>query len=95
METRRLLILALAVLGTPAAACFNGAFDHSNRGGGERFELVIESDRTSIDATHYLVDSTTGDVWRLDARGQSGTWVRLADGPTDVRRKEDGAESDD
>ncbi len=78
--------LALALL---LPACWNGAFQTNKiegRGGGDqRFQLAVEPGRTDIDATHFLVDTATGDVWRLDPTGaHQGTWVRLADGPEDA-----------
>ncbi len=69
--------------------CFNGWFDSAvDKSGGSdgRFELVIEPDRTLVEGTHFLVDEATGDVWRLDVRDRrNGQWVRLAEGPTDVK----------
>jgi hypothetical protein len=79
--------IGLAAFALAGAGCFNDAF----RGhefidtGSERFELVIEPDRTLVDGTHFLIDRATGDLWRLDVSSRTkGTWVRLADGPSDV-----------
>lgn len=87
---------ALAVLAAAGAGCFNGSFqDHSERGVGERLQLVVESDRTDVDATHFLLDKETGDLWRLEMRGASGSWVRLAAGPEDLADLErEGASGD-
>ncbi len=87
MTSRRGWTLITAVATTvvlASAGCFNGSFhDYAkNYGGGQRFALVIEPDRTDIDATHYLLDTATGDVWTL---GASGSWERMVDGPEDVR----------
>ena len=91
--------LALALL---LPACWNGAFQTNKiegRGGGDqRFQLAVEPGRTDIDATHFLVDTATGDVWRLDPTGaHQGAWVRLADGPEDaeVLTKPPEGEADD
>ena len=82
-----LSLVALASLALVGAGCFNGAFrgDEFGDAGGDRFELVIEADRTGVDATHFLVDRATGDLWLLDVTGRrSGAWVRLADAPADA-----------
>ena len=85
----RLLGLALLFGGVLAvqSGCWNGVHDSNifEGGGLNRFTLVIEPNRTDIDGTHYLVDSLTGDVWRLDAaQGTSFDWVRLVSGPEDA-----------
>ena len=51
-----------------------------------RFALIIETERSDVDASHYLLDQATGDVWRFDPvnRGE-GTWVRMAEAPADIR----------
>jgi hypothetical protein len=78
-----------------AAGCFNGALhDYSTVGGDRRLELVVESDRTDVDATHFLLDSATGDLWRLEVdAGTAARWVRLAAGPEDLRELAPDAES--
>ena len=88
---RQLRLLGIALLGGGVLAiqpaCWNGVHGSNifEGGGGNRFRLVIEPNRTDIDATHFLVDALTGDVWRLDAaQGTSGDWVRLASGPEDA-----------
>ena len=82
----------LAALVFFGAGCFNDAFrGHDFRGGvgADRFELVIEPDRTLVDGTHFLVDRATGDVWLLDVSNRrEGEWVRLASGPTDAAELE-------
>jgi hypothetical protein len=95
MRTRidRAALVWGAVLGIAFAAgagCFNGAMHnykaHVNDAPGGRFALVIESDRTSIEGSHFLLDTATGDVWRLESSdGRTGSWVRLGAGPADAR----------
>lgn len=89
MRTRSsALVLALPLLLLGSGGCFNDWFRADKTVGGEggrRFDLKIEADRTDVDATHFLVDRATGDLWRLDARGGDGRWVRLADGPIDAQ----------
>lgn len=86
-----------ALLG--GAGCFNDAFrgDEVNGAGGAlRFELLIEPNRTLVEGTHFLVDRATGDLWRLEATGRAaGTWVRLADGPSDVAELDLGLAGDE
>lgn len=82
-----------AILGIAFAVgggCMNGALHNYkarvNQSPGGRFTLVIEAGRTAIDGSHFLLDTATGDVWRLDSRdGESGSWVRLGAGPEDAR----------
>ena len=82
------LLLASFLL-LSASSCFNDAFrghDYQGELDTSRFELVIESDRTAIDGSHFLVDRATGDLWVLDARsGSVAGWLRLAEGPADVK----------
>ena len=86
---------ALAVIGSSGllvvTACWNGVHDSAifEGGAGNRFQLTIESNRTDISATHYLVDTMTGDTWLLEVTGPGkGRWVRLSDGPPDAARLE-------
>lgn len=69
-------------------ACWNGAFQTNtdkSKGGNPRFELVVEPKRSDVDASHFLVDSTTGDTWFMEKTGaKAGRWVRLAEGPADA-----------
>jgi hypothetical protein len=81
-----------ALLGLGLAAgtgCFNDAFrgpEFNGELGATRFELVIESDRTTVDGSHFLVDRATGDLWVLDARpGSTGGWQQIAQGPADAK----------
>lgn len=69
-----------------AAGCFNDGFTNSGTiGGGGRFALVIEPARTSIEGTHFLVDTATGDLWRLDENADvAQRWLRISDAPADV-----------
>ena len=81
-RVRWILLLLLAVV-MGVGGCFNDGFTNSGSiGGGGRFALVIEPGRTSVDGTHFLLDTATGDLWRLASDGTS--WVRLSEGPTDV-----------
>jgi hypothetical protein len=82
------------------AGCANGAFHNYrariNQGGAGRFALVIEADRTPIEGTHFLLDTATGDVWRMDSSdGRRGSWLRLGDAPEDVRDLEAETEAED
>jgi len=87
-RTPTVLVLSIASLALVGGGCFNDALrGHEFHGvpGSDRFELVIEPDRTLFEGTHFLVDRATGDVWRLEASdGRSARWVRLADGPDDA-----------
>ena len=93
-EHRPLLGGALAGIALAAGSgCFNGSLhdyhdftpDHEIG----RFELVIEPGRTSVDGTHFLLDTATGDVWRMDSPdGREGEWVRLGDAPEDAQELE-------
>lgn len=77
---------ALALL-LAIAGCFNGGGFHNQGvvGGGGRFALVIEPGRTPIDGTHFLLDTATGDLWRLASNGpDSLQWLRLSTGPEDA-----------
>jgi len=82
------IVLALGTLAFAGTGCFNDAFrghEFSDIPGTDRFELVIEADRTLVDGSHFLVDRATGDLWRLDVSGRTnGNWVRLASGPADA-----------
>jgi len=82
-----LLVAGLLLLS--GTGCFNDAFrgsEYYGDFGATRFELVIESDRTAVDGSHFLVDRATGDLWVLDARpGATPGWLRLAEGPADVK----------
>jgi hypothetical protein len=98
MDTKpnRAVLLWGAVLGIAFATsggCMNRAFHNYkarvNEAANGRFALVIEADRTPIEGTHFLLDTATGDVWRMDSDdGGSGDWVRLGDAPEDVRSLE-------
>lgn len=86
------LLLALLV-----SACFNDSFQNVYRGPGTgRFSLVVEPGRTDLRGTHFLVDTATGDTWRLEARSDTaGDWRRVADGPTDLTPLRPAAEPDE
>ncbi len=84
---RRGAVLLSACILAVQSACWNGVNDSTifEGGGGRRFSLVIEPNRTDVEATHFLVDTFTGDVWRLDAaKSRPGKWLRLTSGPEDV-----------
>ena len=92
IEPRRTLVwgVLLGLAFALGAGCANGSFQNYrariNEGGSGRFALVIEADRTPIDATHFLLDTATGDVWRMDSSdGRTGTWLRLGEAPDDVQ----------
>ena len=86
------LTLALSGLlaGLALTSCFNGA-EHGIRNHGVigvtggRFALVIESDRTDLGATHFLVDTATGDLWSLRQQEAGAEWQRVAEGPKDAK----------
>ncbi|HKJ25526.1 MAG TPA: hypothetical protein VKB65_11925 [Myxococcota bacterium] len=80
----------LAIAFAAGAGCMNGALHNYkarvNESPSGRFALVIEANRTAIDGSHFLIDTATGDVWRMDSSdGRSGAWVRLGAGPADAR----------
>jgi len=92
-----LLVVALALSG-----CWNGSHNEVHKmTGGERFRLTVEPSRTDVAGTHFLVDSATGDLWRLEQSGGSVAWARLADAPPDAadltaeEEPEPGAEPED
>lgn len=84
-RTRAIAALATCAL-AGGTACWNG---HNNKTyyvqSEGRFRLEIETGRTDVPGTHFLVDTATGDVWRLDARAATPRWVRIASGPEDVQ----------
>ena len=85
---------ALALAFATGAGCMNGAMHNYkarvNEDAGGRFALVIEANRTTVDGSHFLLDTVTGDVWRMDSSdGRQGSWVRLGDGPADARPLEE------
>ena len=78
--------LALAAsLMSAALGCDNGLHHNTLVPPGNRFALVIESDRTSVDANHFLLDTSTGDTWRLSGTRGDFEWVRLAARPADIQ----------
>jgi hypothetical protein len=91
--------LGSAMAALVLSACWNGAFQDNAVYGdsrGSRFEMLIEPERNDVDATHFLVDRATGDIWRFEASSRtSGRWVRLADGPTDAAELESSAPHDE
>lgn len=78
--------VVLALLGTVLTqpACWNDSLNQQTVASGGRFQLTVEPSRTDIEGTHLLVDSATGDMWRLEPRGETAEWVRLATGPEDA-----------
>ncbi len=81
----RLLVPALLAVVLMLPACWNGSYNTNRQGGGDgRFRLTIEPDRTDINGTHFLVDSATGDLWRLEKQGGGLEWMRLANAPEDA-----------
>jgi hypothetical protein len=77
----------LCVVCLTVVACNNDNISNEGViGGGGRFALVVEPARTSIDGTHFLVDTATGALWVLktDDAGRS-QWTRIADAPRDVQ----------
>ena len=85
-EVSRKTVLVLAAC-LVTAACNNDNFSNSGLiSAGARFALVIEPARTSIDGTHFLLDTATGDTWTLKSGdGGAERWVRVAEGPSDVK----------
>jgi hypothetical protein len=72
------------------AGCWNGSHNETFVDPGGRFALEIETGRTDVVGTHFLVDTITGDLWRLDTRRSAAPiWVRIADGPADAETLED------
>jgi hypothetical protein len=77
-------VVGFALLG--GTGCWNGSHDRVLLEAGGRFALEIETGRSDLVGTHFLLDTATGDLWRLDVRGAgSPIWVRVADGPSDAR----------
>ena len=77
--------VVLAMVLALGAGCWNGSVRNYSGGPG-RFALVIEANRTTVEGSHFLLDTLTGDVWRMDAPdGENGSWVQLGTGPEDVR----------
>ena len=68
-----------------ALGCDNGLHHNTLVPPGNRFELVIESDRTTVDASHFLLDTSTGDTWLLSGNRRDFEWVRLAPRPVDIQ----------
>ncbi len=88
MNRLALMLAPAAALGLAVPGCFN-VNDHAISIEGNalmRFALIIETERSDVDASHYLLDQATGDVWRFDPtnRGE-GRWLRMAEAPEDVR----------
>ena len=80
-------LAGLASLG--AVGCWNGSHNETLVEAGGRFALEIETGRSDLVGTHFLVDTATGDLWRLDTRGGGAPiWVRIADGPPDAQPHE-------
>lgn len=87
---RRRVLIGLAAMLLASTGCFNGGqVTYEDGGPRGRFELVIEADRTAIEGSHFLLDTATGDVWRMESDdGRAGAWVRLGDAPDDVAELE-------
>jgi hypothetical protein len=68
-------------------ACFNDGF--SNEGtlttGQGRLQLVIEPNRTPVEGTHFLLDTTTGDLWHLKLKDKP-QWQKITKGPADLQK---------
>jgi hypothetical protein len=80
------LNLGLAAGLTAASlGCDNGLHHNTLVPPGNRFELVIEANRTSVDASHFLLDTSTGDTWRLSGNRGEFEWVPLAPRPANVQ----------
>jgi hypothetical protein len=80
----------IGIASLASAGCWNGSHNETFVEAGGRFALEIETGRSDLVGTHFLVDTVTGDLWRLDTR-RSGApiWVRIADGPADAHALED------
>lgn len=93
---RRCILIGLAVVPLAGSGCFNGGqVTYEDGGPRGRFALVIEADRTAIEGSHFLLDTATGDVWRMESEdGRAGSWVRLGDAPDDVAELEPEHEMD-
>ena len=85
---QRILLASLLAVSLLLPACWNGAFQTNKSKGrtsGDRFDLVVEAKRNDLDASHFLVDKATGDLWVLETSGsRAGAWVRVANGPADA-----------
>jgi len=99
-KTRHAALASGVIVGLGLAAgsgCLNDAVHtfHGWSGGAGRFALVIEPARTAIEGTHFLLDTATGDVWRMESDdGRRGGWVRLGDAPADARPLRDETEEE-
>ena len=87
-----------ALVFTFGVGCFNGSFGNYKAkvaGGSGRFALVIEADRTAIQGSHFLLDTATGDIWRMNSEdGRSGDWIRMGAGPEDAQRLDEDEDED-
>ncbi len=85
----RIFTLCVAALCLGTTACFNGPGTTTTvNGGSNRLMLVIEPNRTDLAATHFLIDTMNGDLWRLDTTVSPSHWVRSAEGPDDLAELE-------
>jgi len=75
--------LALAGLLLVAGCNNDNVVNHGEIRAGSRLRLVIDQH----DSARLLFDSATGDMWQLQPASAGGSaWVRVASGPTDMRR---------
>jgi hypothetical protein len=73
------VLVAIAVL---ASACWESRSRNTVVAGG-RFQL--EAAAASDLGPQLLLDSATGDLWKLEERSDGRSWVLLARGPEDLR----------
>ncbi len=75
---RTLAAVALALTLGGLAACNNNNTNAPPSSMG-RFQLVLGP------VDYFLVDTATGDVWKVDETTDPASWARYANGPAEIR----------